>query len=267
METVRRPAALLAVFAWLLSSPTISAAAARRLDRRIGLLVPNGAAAQFQPSAISTTTTASSSPTKFGSGHSDYRGGQRVNADELVKLGVDADEVQRHVRRLEEDDTAHGRLQQHQPQYQQPRSRQPASLPPSLASAAGFQQMYRGVPKNAEQIRSEHHLMRRYFIRSNRTAACNDGSRAGYVSYANYVIMFERCFILFQFFVSTIPERRVSRHCRTNYYNAACMSCMCVCLSVCHSSSLLLPHLLKCKYLLSLSFHFVRKSLTFVVLV
>ena len=178
MEAVGRPATLLTIFAWLLSSPTIPDA--KRLDRRIGLLVPNGAAPQFQPSIVVTTTA--SSPTKFANGNADYRGGQRVNADELVKLGVDADEVQRHVRRLEEDDTLHGRLQQQQQQLNQPRSRQQASLPPSLASAAGFQQMYRGITKNAEQIRSEHHLMRRYFLRNNRTAACNDGTRAGYVT-------------------------------------------------------------------------------------
>lgn len=151
---------LLIFIAWLPIFP-----AARRLDRRIGVLVPNGAAANSQ----SPTTT--SSATKPGAGSADYRSGLRLNSDELVKLGVDADEVKRHVRRLEEDDTHNKPAQQQQPA--RPRQQTAWSSSPS------FQQMYRG--KNPEQINAEYHLMRRYFIRNNRTAACNDGSRAGYV--------------------------------------------------------------------------------------
>jgi hypothetical protein len=159
---IHRLATLLTLFVWL---PTPAAPVARRVDRRIGLLVPNGAAAHG-PSASGVTATLSSA--NFGV---DHRSGQRLNADELVKLGVDADEVSRHVRRLEEDDTQNR-------QQQQQRSRQ-APWVGSGQSAAAFQHLLKTVPKNADQIRSEHHLLRRYYIRNNRSAACNDGSRAG----------------------------------------------------------------------------------------
>lgn len=166
-------ATLTTVFACWLPAPSVRAG--RRLDRRIGLLVPNAAAAQSQgPSASAPTTTMTTG--NFGAGNPvDHRGGQRLNDDELGKLGVDADEVSRHVRRLEEDDTNR--------QQQQQRLRH--------TSAAGLQQLYaRTMSKNPAQIRSEHHLMRRYYIRNNRTAACNDGSRAGSVHY--YITRFIR---------------------------------------------------------------------------
>lgn len=134
----------------------------RRLDRRIGVLIPNSAARggqqlqqQQQQYQLSTTL-----PIRQQQRH------QSTNiVNELDQLGVDVDDLTSYARRVQEDtgnDDSDGS-----------ESRQ--LLQQLLARTSSLK------TDADDEMNAEYHLMKQYFLRSNRTASCNDGSRAGSV--------------------------------------------------------------------------------------